>query len=72
MARPRAGKAKGRMMSEVAELNIEVSSGADHVAMNVRSGGVAVQVVLTRETAGALAEVLARAASGQEALGDEE
>lgn len=58
-------------MSEIAELNIEVSSGADHVAMNVRSGGVAVQVVLTQETAGALAEVLARAASGQE-LGDEE
>ncbi len=59
------------MMSEVSELNIEVSSGVDHVAMNVRSGGVAVQVVLTRETAGALAEVLARTASGQEA-GDEE
>lgn len=59
------------MMSEVAELNIEVSSGADHVAMNVRSGGVAIQVVMTLETAGALAEVLARAASGQE-VGDEE
>lgn len=58
-------------MSEVAELNIEVSSGADHVAMNVRSGGVAIQVVLIRETAAALAEVLARAANGQEA-GDEE
>lgn len=58
-------------MSEVAELNIEVSSGADHVAMNVRSGGVAIQVVLTRETADALAEVLARAANGREA-GDEE
>lgn len=71
MARPRVGKAKGRVMSEVAELNIEVSSGADHVAMNVRSGGVAIQVVLTRETADALAEVLARAANGREA-GDEE
>jgi len=59
------------MMSEVSELNIEVSSGADHVAMNVRSGGVAVQVVLTRETAEALAEVLARAAAGQE-VGDGE
>ena len=59
------------MMSEVSELNIEVSSGADRVAMNVRSGGVAVQVVLTRETAEALAEVLARAASGQE-VDDEE
>ncbi|MCK9514272.1 MAG: hypothetical protein M0R28_24000 [Pigmentiphaga sp.] len=58
------------MMSEIAGLNIEVSSGADHVAMNVHSGGVAVQVVLTRETAIALAEVLARSA-GQEA-GDEE
>ncbi|WP_165603212.1 hypothetical protein [Devosia elaeis] len=59
------------MMSEVAELNIEVSSGADHVAMSVRSGGVAIQVVMTLETAGALAEVLARAASGQE-VDDEE
>ena len=57
-------------MSEVAELNIEVSSGGDHVAMNVRSGGVAIQVVLTCETAMALAEVLARSA-GQEADDEE-
>lgn len=58
-------------MAETPSLNIEVSAEADHVALGLTSGGVAVQVVMSRETAAALAEVLARAASGK-AVADEE
>lgn len=52
------------------QLKIEVGAEADHVVIGMTSGSMAVQVVVSRETAAALAEVLARVASGQEA-GDE-
>lgn len=52
------------------QLKIEVGAEADHVVIGLTSGSMAAQVVVSRETAAALAEVLARVASGQEA-GDE-
>lgn len=58
-------------MSEQQGLSIEVSAEADYVAVGLTSGSVSMQVVMSRETAAAFAEVLARAAGGQE-VGDEE
>lgn len=58
-------------MPETTSLNIEVSAEADHVALGLTTGGIAVRVVISRETAAALAEVLVRAASGK-ADADEE
>lgn len=49
------------------QLKIEVGAEADHVVIGMTSGGMAVQVVVSRETAATLAEVLARMAGGQEA-----